>query len=131
MPLLVAVTPGLVAFAFYKAKHKGIGILLNVLNECMNHIFGSSHEIPLKAQKSMCKNELFAFLLQKELANLFVDIQTHLLLPSNVCVTLKFPLIGNVIPDALRELLEVIEIGLHIIFAHAEEMFQCTLTLLV
>jgi hypothetical protein len=72
MPLLVAVKPNLAAFTFYNAKHKGIGILLNVLNVCMNHIFESGHEIPLKAQKSMCKNELFAFLLQKELANLFV-----------------------------------------------------------
>ena len=83
MPLLVAVTPSLVAFAFYKAKHKGISIPLNMQNVCMNHIFGSRHEIPLKAKKSTCKNEFFTFLLQKELANIFVDVETHLLLPNN------------------------------------------------
>jgi hypothetical protein len=52
MPLLVAVAPGLVAFAYYKAKHKGIGIPLNVKNVCMNYIFGLHHEIPLEAPKS-------------------------------------------------------------------------------
>jgi hypothetical protein len=80
----------------------------------------------------MCKNELFAFLLQKELANLLVDVKTHFLLPSNAYITLKFLLIGNVRPYALHGLLEVFEeIRLHIIIAHVEEMFQCTLTLLV
>jgi hypothetical protein len=132
MPLLVTVLPGLVAFAFYKAKHKGIGIPLLVQIVGMNHIFGLHHEISLKAQKNTCKNKLFAFLLQKELANLFEDIKTHLLLPNNACVTRKFLLIGNVTPDALCELLEVFEeIRLNIITAHAEKMFQCTLTLLV
>ncbi len=101
MPLLVPVMPGLVTFVFDKAKHKGISIPLNVQNVCMNHIFRSHDEIPLKAQKNTCKNELFAFLLQKKLTNLFVDVKTHLLLPNNVCVTLKFLLIGNVTLDVL------------------------------
>jgi hypothetical protein len=55
MPLLVAVTPGLVPFSFYKAKHKGIGIPLNVQNVCMNHIVGLRHEIPLKKKKAHAK----------------------------------------------------------------------------
>jgi hypothetical protein len=55
MPLLLAVMPGLVAFAFYKAKHKGICIPLNVQNVCMNHIFGSRNEIPLEGQKILAK----------------------------------------------------------------------------
>jgi hypothetical protein len=41
-------------------------------------------------------------------------------------------LLGNVLPDALCELLDVFkEIGLHGMIAHAEEMLKCTLGLLV
>ena len=51
-PLLVAVPLSLVAFVFYKEKHKAISIPLNVKNVCMNYIFGLHHEIPLEAPKS-------------------------------------------------------------------------------
>ncbi len=115
MPLLIAVSPHLVTFAFYKAKHKTIGIPVDMQNMCMHNIFQSCHDIPLKikTQKSMCKKELFTFLPQKQLTNL-LNIEAHLLLTNNTYIPLLCLLSCRVLPDALRDLLEVFEeTGLH------------------
>ena len=132
MPLLVAVPASLVAFAFYESKHNAVGIPLNAKNVRVHKIFRSRHQVPLEAQKSTRKNELFPFLLQKKLANLFVDIETHLLLINYTHVPLNYLLVSNVMPDALRELLEVLEeIRIHSIIAYPKQMLEHTRTLLV
>ena len=70
--------------------------------------------------------------LHHQIANHFVHVKSHLLLSNNGNITFAYFLIGNVSPDALRELLEVVEeIRLHGILAHAEEMLESTLRLLV
>jgi hypothetical protein len=132
MPLLIAVPPCLVAFVFYKANHKAISIPVDMQHMCMNNIFQSCHEIPLKTQKSTCKKKLFTFLPQKQPTNLFVNITAQLLLTNNTYIPLVCLLGGNVLPDALRELLEILEgTELHGILAHAEEMLKRNLGLLV
>jgi hypothetical protein len=67
----------------------------------------TAHEIPLKAQKSTGENELFPFLLQEELADLFVNIEAHLLLPDDAHVPLEYLLVCNMSTDTLRKLLEL------------------------
>ena len=70
--------------------------------------------------------------LQKKLANLSVDVESHLLLPDHSLVPLNYLLVGNMTPDALGELLQANEkIRLHSIIAHPEKMLQCTLELFV
>jgi hypothetical protein len=112
MQLLIAVQPHLVASAFYKEKHKAICIPVAMQNMFMHNIFLSYHEIPLKTQISTCKKELFTFLPQKQLTNLFVNIKAHLLPTNNTYIPLLCLLVGNLLPDALCDLLEVFkEIG--------------------
>ena len=76
----------------------------------------------------MRKNKLFTFLLHEQLTNLFIHVESQPLLSDNGDIPFLYLLVGNVSPDALRELLEVIkEIQLHGIFAHAEQMLESTL----
>jgi hypothetical protein len=132
MPLLIAILPRLVTFAFHKAKDKTISIPVNVQNVRVNNIIGSRHQIPLQSHKCMRKYILFPFLLQKLLTYLLVDVESYLLLPNHCHIPFQDFLVGDVPSDALRELLEVVEeIRLHGIFAHAEEMLESTLRLLV
>jgi hypothetical protein len=130
MPPLIAVLPRLVTFAFHKAKNNTISIQVNVQNACIHTILGSRHQIPLQSHKCTSKYTLFPFLLQKLLADLLVDFKAYLLLPNHRHIPFQDLLFGNVLSDALRELVEVIEeIRLHGILAHAEKMLESTLRL--
>ena len=132
MPLLIAILPHLITFAFHKVKDKTISIPVSVQNVHVHNILRSRHQIPLNSHKCTSKYTLFPFLLQKLLAFLLVDVETHLLLPNHHCIPFLDLLVGDVPSDALRELLEVVkDIRLHGILAHAEEMLESTLRLLV